>query len=60
MFWFGLIASVGFLSYFEVQKYNAASASTTECSTSSCEPGECKEEEVTEECCAGDSIECSK
>ncbi|MBK7818507.1 MAG: hypothetical protein IPJ60_13935 [Sphingobacteriaceae bacterium] len=59
VFWFGLIASIGFLSYFEVQKYNAASANSTECATSSCAPGEC-EEETDEACCAGDSIECSK
>jgi len=60
VFWFGLIMSIGFLSYFEVQKYNAANASSTECSTSSCAPGEC-EEEATEECCAGgDSTSCEK
>lgn len=60
VFWFGLIASLGFLSYFEVQKYNAASANSTECSTSSCAPGEC-EEETSEECCAGgDSTACEK
>ena len=57
VFWFGLIMSIGFLSYFEYSKYQAASAST-ECGTE-CAPGTC--EEVTEECCAGgDSIECSK
>ncbi|MDZ4665343.1 MAG: hypothetical protein SGJ15_10735 [Bacteroidota bacterium] len=60
VFWFGLIASVGFLSYFEVQKYNAAKATTTECSTSSCALGEC-EVETTEECCAaGNSTACEK
>lgn len=60
VFWFGLIASIGFLSYFEIQKYNAASASSAECSTSSCAPGECEEETTEEACCEGDSTECQK
>lgn len=52
VFWFGLILSIGFLSYFEYSKYEAAKiaeASAVECGTSS------------EECCApGDSSSCEK
>ena len=35
IFWLGLILSIGFLSYFEVSKYQAANASI-ECGTSQC------------------------
>ena len=50
IFWLGLILSIGFLSYFEYQKYEAAST-PTECSTSECVPGECSiEQEPTETC----------
>ncbi len=59
IFWFGLITSIGFLSYFEIQKYNAASASPTECAPSSCAPGECEEEASEEACCEGDSLNCN-
>ena len=52
VFWIGLILSIGFLSYFEYSKYQAATASqecTTECSV------------PTEECCSGaDSSACEK
>lgn len=52
VFWIGLILSIGFLSYFEITKYQSAKnseASATECSVSS------------EECCAGgDSTTCEK
>lgn len=43
VFWIGLILSIGFLSYFEVTKYNAATTEKTECSTTECAPGECSE-----------------
>lgn len=57
VFWFGLIISIGFLSYFELSKYQEANAQT-ECGTE-CAPGSCEEE--TEECCSGsDSTNCSK
>ena len=37
VFWVGLILSIGFLSYFEITKYQAASAAAaTECSPSGC------------------------
>jgi hypothetical protein len=50
VFWFGLILSIGFLSYFEVSKYQAASAAQ-DCVT------DCAVEK--EECCAaGDSTAC--
>ena len=52
VFWIGLILSIGFLSYFEVTKYQAAKiaeVSASECSVPS------------EECCApGDSTSCEK
>jgi hypothetical protein len=43
IFWLGLVLSIGFLSYFEYQKYQAAS-SPAECSSSECAPGECSSE----------------
>ena len=50
IFWFGLIVSIGFLSYFEITKYQAATnveACTTECSA------------PAEACCeGGDSTAC--
>ncbi|MDX2174294.1 MAG: hypothetical protein SFY56_14425 [Bacteroidota bacterium] len=52
IFWLGLVLSIGFLSYFEYQKYQSAKIAdscTTECSTQ------------TEECCSnGDSTACEK
>lgn len=51
VFWFGLILSIGFLSYFEVTKYQAAKnseACTTECSAPA--EGAC--------CAEGDSTSC--
>lgn len=59
VFWFGLILSIGFLSYFEVQKYQAATTANTECSEGTCAPGECGEE-TSEACCEGDSTACEK
>ena len=38
VFWFGLILSIGFISYFEYSKYNSAQAAT--CSPSGCSDGE--------------------
>lgn len=54
VFWIGLILSIGFLSYFEISKYQAATAANTECSTTECAPGECStdQEETTGACCA--------
>ncbi len=53
IFWFGLILSIVFLTYFEIQKYQASSAaaecSTTECSTSECAPGECGDDAAVSE-----------
>lgn len=52
VFWFGLILSICFLSYFEVTKYQAA-ATAQECGT------ECSVPE--QECCAnGDSTACTQ
>ncbi len=54
VFWIGLILSIGFLSYFEISKYQAnskAANSQTECSTTECAPGSCSEETATEESC---------
>jgi hypothetical protein len=52
IFWFGLILSIGFLSYFEITKYQAAKfaeESATECAAPS------------EECCSGsDTTSCEK
>lgn len=49
VFWIGLIASIGFLSYFEYQKYKS---NVAEVSTQSCAPGSssdcCPEEESDE------------
>jgi len=58
VFWLGLILSIGFLSYFEYSKYQAANA-TSECSTE-CAPGSCEEEPQADCCAGGDSTECSK
>lgn len=47
VFWVGLMLSIGFLSYFEISKYQAATNSShaqTECSTTECTPGSCSEE----------------
>jgi hypothetical protein len=69
IFWLGLILSIGFLSYFEFNKYQAASnRATTECSSSGCALGECSTDstdKATTECsssgcapgeCSTDSI----
>lgn len=50
IFWLGLLLSIGFLSYFEYQKYQAANT-TIECSTSECTPGECSTETDTTSSC---------
>lgn len=61
VFWLGLILSIGFLSYFEYQKYQSA-ASPTECSTSECAPGQCSTDtgETTASACGDtcDSTSC--
>jgi len=61
VFWIGLMLSIGFLSYFEITKYQAAKqaeVSATECTTSECTPGECSTQtEETEAAC--DSTSCS-
>ncbi len=49
VFWIGLILSIGFLSYFEISKYRAATEEKTECATSECAPGECTEEVMKED-----------
>jgi formate hydrogenlyase subunit 3/multisubunit Na+/H+ antiporter MnhD subunit len=50
VFWIGLVLSIGFLSYFEISKYRAATAQNTECSTTTeCAPGTCSEEPTKEE-----------
>lgn len=43
VFWIGLVLSIGFLSYFELTKYRAATEEHVECSTTECTPGECSE-----------------
>lgn len=59
VFWIGLILSIGFLSYFEYSKYQAASAANSiECTTSECSPDGCAE--PTEACCSDDSTDCEK
>jgi hypothetical protein len=62
IFWFGLILSIGFLSYFEYQKYQAATASAqTECSSSECAPGGCSTEAADTTAACGstcDSLTC--
>lgn len=53
VFWFGLILSIGFLSYFEYNKYQA-NVAASECSPAGCS------EPSSEECCAGgDSTACA-
>jgi hypothetical protein len=46
IFWLGLVLSIAFLSYFEYQKYQTATAQT-ECSASECAPGECSDDTET-------------
>lgn len=50
VFWLGLILSIGFLSYFEFQKYQTAKVATeysaVECAPGECAPGECSTDEV--------------
>ena len=62
IFWLGLVLSIGFLSYFEYQKYQAAKTPTqTECSSAECVPGECSTEaaDTTLTCgSACDSLTC--
>lgn len=62
IFWLGLVLSIGFLSYFGYQKYQAATAlAQTECSTSECAPGECSTEttDTAPECGSScDSLTC--
>lgn len=41
VFWIGLMLSIGFLSYFEISKYQAATAEDAECSITECTPGSC-------------------
>ncbi len=58
VFWIGLMLSIGFLSYFEISKYQAANNAAnpqTECSTTECAPGECTDTE-TKSC--SDSTAC--
>lgn len=55
VFWLGLVLSVGFLTYFEITKYqaNVAAAAPTECTPGGeCAPGSCSEE--SEESAASD------
>lgn len=47
IFWMGLILSIGFLSYFEYQKYQVNTLA--KCSTTECLPGKCDSED-TEAC----------
>lgn len=51
IFWLGLILSIGFLTYFEVSKYQAANA-PVECGTEGCTPGsaECSSTGEEESC----------
>lgn len=62
VFWFGLILSIGFLSYFEYSKYQSAQAAV-ECTPTECAPGECSTENahVTEADCGEtcDSTTCN-
>ncbi|MBL7917981.1 MAG: hypothetical protein JNM96_06265 [Bacteroidia bacterium] len=69
VFWFGLILSIGFLSYFEITKYQAATAAAacgTECAVPTdacCDEGDTSEcaKPAEEACCAeGDNAECEK
>lgn len=55
VFWIGLMLSIGFLSYFEISKYQAAKNANAqiECSTTECAPGECSAE--AEESCSTSS-----
>ncbi len=53
VFWFGLLLSIGFISYFEYSKYQQSSMAATECSPEGCSA-------PSEECCAsGDSTACA-
>ena len=64
IFCLGLILSIGFLSYFEYQKYQVNTQA--ECSTSECASGECSTDneesytpscDSTSSCCSSDGIE---
>ena len=62
IFWLGLVLSIGFLSYFEYQKYQAATVSAqAECSSSEWAPGECLTEAADTTATCGstcDSLTC--
>lgn len=62
IFWLGLVLSIGFLSYFEYQKYQSTVVQT-ECTTSECTPGQCSGngEETNENTCGEtcDSTSCN-
>jgi uncharacterized membrane protein YebE (DUF533 family) len=65
VFWIGLLLSIGFLSYFEYSKYNAAKQAElvqTECSGNECAPGECdsETEESSDTACDSASNCCEK
>lgn len=50
IFWLGLILSIGFLSYFEYQKYQSVNSNANiECSSGVCAPGECSSDDETED-----------
>ncbi|MCD6066404.1 MAG: hypothetical protein K0S33_1230 [Bacteroidetes bacterium] len=56
VFWIGLMLSIGFLSYFEITKYQQATASAeTEGSPSGCTPGECSDVAETDSTATCDS-----
>lgn len=64
VFWFGLVLSLCFLSYFEYSKYSNASHANlaqTECSGNECAPGECSEDtEESTTACDSTSACCEK
>jgi len=65
VFWFGLILSLGFLSYFEYSKYQQNTSSnvgTSMCEPGACEPGACDEESavLSEEACDSTGTCCSE
>lgn len=61
VFWLGLVLSIGFLSYFEYQKYQSSTVQT-EYTATECAPGQCMtdKEETTENACGEscDSTSC--
>lgn len=50
VFWLGLLLSLGFLSYFELSKYKAATSLSSECAPAACS-------EPAEACCAIEDAE---